>query len=79
MVGRLQTRSTASDAATRLAAELSDDEWRSLLNLVRVEIAMIVLEEREDSVIRELRTGTLQAARQAAVNAIAHVRAILSD
>lgn len=79
MVGRLQTQSLISDAATRVTDELSDDEWRSLFNLVKAELEMIAPGEREDDVIRAMRAGTLEAARRESTSAAAHLRAILSE
>jgi len=72
------TRSTMSELATRLSDELSDDEWRSLLQLASAEISMLAPRAGDDDVIRALRKATMLAAQREATSAVAHLREILS-
>lgn len=78
MVGHLQIRSTIFDVVTRAADELTEDEWRSLLLLVRTEIDSTMSNDADDEVIRSFKAMALDAARREAVFAIARLRVILS-
>lgn len=70
MVGRLQTQSLISDAATRATNELSDDELWALWYLI---------EDRAAEIFDLVTVRPFGPSHPDAAAAIAHLRAILSE